>query len=51
MRLPNALHFTYLLSKPTALLFSFCLKSMMKYIGDSHPNVFIENKQIKQVYE
>ena len=26
-------------------------KSMMKNISNSHPNVFIENKQIKQVYE
>ena len=26
-------------------------KSMIKNISNSHPNVFIENKQIKQVYE
>ena len=26
-------------------------KSMIKSISNSHPNVFIENKQIKQVYE
>jgi hypothetical protein len=26
-------------------------KAMIKKISDSHPNVFIENKQIKQVYE
>ena len=26
-------------------------KSMVKNISNSHPNVFIENKQIKQVYE
>ena len=26
-------------------------KSMIKYVSNSHPNVFIENKQIKQVYE
>ena len=26
-------------------------KSMIKTISNSHPNVFIENKQIKQVYE
>ena len=26
-------------------------KSMLKHISNSHPNVFIENKPIKQVYE
>ena len=26
-------------------------KSMIKNISNSHPNVFVENKQIKQVYE
>ena len=28
-----------------------CSKSMIKNISNSHLNVFIENKQIKQVYE
>ena len=26
-------------------------KPMIKKISDSHPNIFIENKQIKQVFE
>ena len=26
-------------------------KAMLKNISDSHPNIFIEYKQIKQVYE
>ena len=51
MRLPNALQFTYLLTKPTVFPSFLGSKSLMKYIGDSHPNVFIENKQMKQVYE
>ena len=34
--------------------FNFMLigsKPMIKKISESHPNVFIENKQIKEVYE